>query len=260
MTPAERLESTLRAARPALAAFVTAGYPDRTGFPDLLRSVARAADVVEIGVPFSDPMADGVTIQRASRAALDAGVTLEWILGTLAADAERPKTPLVLMSYLNPLLQFGFERLAAAARAAGVCGAIVPDLPLEEAAPLRAAFDAHGLALVQLVTPVTPAERLARAVAASRGFVYAVAVVGITGGNAALGPAAAAYLDRVRAISPVPVLAGFGVREAAHVRAVAAHADGAIVGSALIEALERGDDPERFLESLLAGTGREKTA
>src|SRR4051794_29447552 len=176
MQPRERIESALRpgagGADPALVAFLTAGFPKREQFREQLLAVAEASDVVEIGVPFTDPMADGMTIQRSSREALRQGVSLPWILDELGAMS-RPGAPLLLMSYLNPLLSFGYRQLAAASAAAGVCGYIVPDLPLDESAELGAALDVHGIALVQMVTPVTPAARLARLCAASQGFVYA---------------------------------------------------------------------------------------
>jgi tryptophan synthase alpha chain len=257
MMGGERLEAAVRAAasegRAALAPFVTAGFPTLGGFADLLESVCREADVVEVGVPFSDPMADGVTIQHSSRRALEAGATLEWILATLGAK-EWP-APLVLMSYLNPLVARGIERLAREAVPAGISGLIVPDLPYEESLPLRAVFDEAGLALIQLVTPVTPADRLRTLCEASRGFVYAVTMTGTTGGTVRRGSTTAGYLERVREFSRVPVLAGFGIREASDLDSIAAHADGGIVGSALIEALERGDDPVAFLRSL-RGTNR----
>ena len=140
---------------PALVAFITAGYPEPSEFLNVLRAVAGAADAVEIGVPFSDPMADGVTIQRSSQHAIEHGVSLTWILDQLARRDFELTSPVLLMSYLNPLLAFGLEKLAARAAEVGVSGVIVPDLPYEESAPLRAALDSRGLALVQLVTPAT---------------------------------------------------------------------------------------------------------
>jgi tryptophan synthase alpha chain len=256
--PQDRLEAALRApaaaGRPALVAFLTAGYPLRAGFRETLAQVAAIADAVEVGVPFSDPMADGLTIQRASAAALAQGVTLAWILEELAR-AGRLAAPPVLMGYLNPFLAYGLERLAADAAAAGVAGFVVPDLPLDEAEPFERALAPHGLALVQLVTPVTPPARLARLAAASRGFLYAVTVTGVTGGAEPDPLAIADYLDRVRRASPRPVMAGFGVRTPGQVRALAPHADGVVVGSALIEALERGDDPGPFLAGLRDAAG-----
>ncbi len=158
--------------------------------------------------------------------------------------------PLVMMSYLNPLLAFGYDALAERALAAGVCGFIVPDLPFEESAELRDALEAKGLGLIQLVTPATPDERLQKLCAASRGFVYAVTITGITGGGAGLPADLTDYLDKVAGMSSIPVCAGFGIREARDVAAVGRHAAGAIVGSALVETLERGEDPGAFLESL----------
>lgn len=253
----EALRAPRRAGRPALAAFLTAGYPSRDRFAETVARVACVADAVEIGVPFSDPMADGVTIQRASASALAQGVTLRWILEQLASLAPRPSAPLVLMGYLNPFLAYGCARLARDAAEAGVSGLIVPDLPLEESGPLAAALGEEGLALVQLVTPITPPGRLARLASASRGFVYAVTVTGTTGGAGLDGEGIASYLARVRSASRLPVLAGFGVRTAEQVAALARHADGVVVGSALIEALERGDDPGPFLARLAGREGVE---
>src|SRR5688500_19095662 len=167
--------------RPALVAYLTAGFPQRERFREHLSTIAANADVVEIGVPFTDPMADGATIQRASHAALQAGVSLAWILAELERLETKPATPLLLMSYLNPLLAYGLAKLPAAAARAGVSGFIVPDLPYEESTDLRAALDSQGLALVQMVTPVTPFERLQMLCTASQGFVYAVTMTGITG-------------------------------------------------------------------------------
>jgi len=251
MLPRDALAATLRdARRPAIVAFVTAGYPEPETFGDVLTEIAAAADAVEIGVPFTDPMADGVTIQRSSHAALQKGVSLDWILTTLAQREAGFGAPLLLMSYLNPLLAFGLDALAERAAQAGVSGFIVPDLPFEESAPLRAALDRHGLALVQLVTPATPPERLTTLCKQSQGFVYAVTRTGITGAESGLPAQSADYLAAVAAASDLPVCAGFGVRTPAHVAAIGAHADGVIVGSALIEALERGESPGAFLRNL----------
>jgi tryptophan synthase alpha chain len=251
--PRERITQALRRAAaqgsPALVGFLTAGHPSRERFTADLASVAAAADVVEVGVPFTDPMADGVTVQRASQSALSQGVTLRWILEQLAGAAPW-RTPLLLMSYMNPLLAFGFEPLAQAAVRSGVCGLIVPDLPFEESAPLRAVLDHHGLALVQMVTPVTAADRLARLCAASQGFVYAVTMTGTTGSSAAVAPEVTAYLDRVRAASPVPVCAGFGIRSYEQVERLRGHVDGVVIGSALVEVLERGGSPQQWLSAL----------
>ena len=256
MSPHERISAAIRVAaaqgRTALVAFLTAGYPEKARFREILAEVAAAADVVEVGVPFTDPMADGLTIQRASRGAIAQGVTLSWILGEIAAMDPPPAAPVVLMSYLNPLLAMGYERLAERALESGVAGFIVPDLPLDESAPLDAALAARGLALIHLVSPVTPPERLEAAGRASRGFLYAVNVTGITGGAKSAGADLNEYLARVVAASAVPVCAGFGVRSAAQVADLGKVVPGVIVGSALVEALERGESPATFLGGLAA--------
>ena len=254
MLPREHIALSIRDAkstgRPAIVAFLTGGFPEPDKFHELLCKVAEVADVVEIGVPFSDPMADGLTIQRSSRVALAKGVSLHWILSTLRDAVQKPKAPILLMSYLNPLLAFGFDRLPQAAREAGVAGFIVPDLPYEESEDIRGALDAYGLALVQMVTPVTPDERLAMLCKQAEGFVYAVTMTGTTGKQVAVPDEVLAYMDRVRKVSPVPVCAGFGIRNPDQVRLMTGHVDGVVVGSALVEVLERGEDPVAFLQGL----------
>ena len=246
----EAIRNAKASGRPALVGWVTAGFPQRETFVQQLSAVADASDVVEIGVPFSDPMADGPTIQRASRAALAQGVSLKWILAELSGPRPKLRAPLVLMSYLNPLLAYGLERLPDDAARAGVSGFIVPDLPFEECADLRAALAARGLALVQLVTPVTPTERIEMLSAASSGFIYAVTMTGTTGKNAPVSADALEYFARVKRISPLPVCAGFGIRSREQVERLAPHVDGVVVASALVEMLERGEDPVAFLRSL----------
>lgn len=264
--PGTRIEAALRAARnrgasTALVAFLTAGFPSREAFPSLLLSAAREADVVEIGVPFTDPMADGVTIQRSSRMALEQGTSLRWILEMLGGLPAAPGAPVVLMSYLNPLLAYGFDALARDATRAGVEGFIVPDLPLEESGDFGRALEGEGLALVQLVTPVTPDERRRRIAGRSRGFLYAVTTTGTTGGRAlGVNGRVADYLAGLRAVSDVPVCAGFGVRTAEQVAALAPHVDGVIVGSALVEAVDGGRDPGEFLRGLHPSRSRESGA
>jgi tryptophan synthase alpha chain len=254
VAPHVRISAAITAARDAgriaLVGFLTAGFPSRDRFRTDLAAVAAAADVVEVGVPFSDPMADGTTIQRASFGALANGVTLPWILGEVAAVAAAGGAPILLMSYLNPLLAHGLERLPEAAAAAGVAGFIVPDLPFEERAELKGALDREGLALVQMVTPVTPPPRLERLCADAQGFVYAVTMTGTTGASADVPADVLAYMDRVRRAAPVPVCAGFGIRTREQVARFAGHVDGVVVGSALVEVLERGEDPRAFLASL----------
>ena len=250
----ERITKAINAAneagRTALVPFITAGYPAPDSFVDTLKKVAAAGDVVEVGIPFSDPMADGMTIQRSSFEALRQGVNLAWIFEQIEAAKDEIEAPLVMMSYLNPLLAFGYEKLAKRAKETGVCAFIVPDLPYEESEALREALEAEGLGVIQLVTPASGDERLKKLGDASRGFVYAVTITGITGGDAGLPDDLAEYLDKVSELSPLPVCAGFGIRAADDVANVGKHAAGAIVGSALVEVLEKGDDPTSFLDSL----------
>jgi tryptophan synthase alpha chain len=259
MQASERIAAAIQAVvakgRPALVGYLTAGFPSRRQFKENLAAVAGNCDVVEIGVPFSDPMADGATVQRASFAALADGVTLPWILEELTSIEPRHAVPILLMSYLNPLLAFGMELLPRAAARAGVTGFIVPDLPFEESADLHQALEAEGLALVQMVTPVTPPERLEMLCRGAKGFVYAVTMTGTTGksadGKFADVPLEVLeYMDRVKGLAEVPVCAGFGIRSARQVARLAPHVDGVVVGSALVETLERGADVGAFLRSL----------
>jgi tryptophan synthase alpha chain len=236
---------------PALCAYVTAGYPDLEAFPAILQSVANAADVVEVGIPFSDPMADGLTIQQASHAALEQGVNLDLVFDMLASlDLDAPH---LFMGYYNPFLAFGLERLVDKMTEVGTTGLIVPDLPHEESAELTALLEDAGLGMVQLVAPTTPPDRLATLASASRGFVYAVTTKGTTGGTRGFDDDVLDYLDRVGEVSVLPVLAGFGVRERSHVEVLAPHVDGVVVGSALIDAIDRGEDPAGFLRGLRVG-------
>ena len=240
--------------RIALVGFLTAGFPSRASFKKNLLAVASCCDVVEIGVPFSDPMADGTTIQRASAAALLDGVTLPWILEELQSLQPRSGAPLLLMSYLNPLLAYGLDRLPQAARAAGVSGCIVPDLPYEEADDLKTALNEANIALVQMVTPVTEDARLEMLCAGAQGFIYAVTMTGTTGKAVDVPDEALAYMQRVKRAAAIPVCAGFGIRSRAQVERLGAHVDGVIVGSALVEILERAEDPQPFLRSLMGET------
>jgi len=263
MAPRERITAAIRApsarGEPALIAYLIAGFPSRANFTAQVQAISAAADVLEIGVPFTDPMADGVTIQRSSQAALAQGVSLRWILEELAAMPP-PAAPLILMSYLNPLLAFGLRPLAHAAARARVCGFIVPDLPFDESSELTDELGAVGLALVQMVTPVTQPERLRQLCRASQGFVYAVTMTGTTGKSVAVPPETLAYLDRVRGQSSVPVCAGFGIRTPEQVELLRGHVDGIIIGSALVEVLERGADAAAWLAKLRGPPARASPA
>jgi tryptophan synthase alpha chain len=255
ITPAQKLADSLRAVRRervAMVAFLTAGFPSKDRFREDLIALASEADVVEIGVPFTDPMADGVTIQRSSYAALRQGVSLRWIIDTLR-DMPKLKAQLVFMGYVNPMLAYGLPRLAADAAAIGISGFIVPDLPIEESAAFEQALASHGLALIRMVTPVTPEPRLKQLCSTAQGFVYAVSMTGTTGrsmGDAGVQKETLDYLDRVRKLSSVPVCAGFGIREQAQVAALDPHVDGVVVGSAIIEAMEKGGSTTELLRRL----------
>jgi tryptophan synthase alpha chain len=257
ITPAQKLSNVIRETRRervAVVGFLTAGFPSKERFCADLTELASEAEVVEIGVPFTDPMADGVTVQRASFAALQQGVTLHWIVEALRT-MPRVKAQLLFMGYYNPMLAYGLPALAADAAAVGISGFIVPDLPIEESGAFEAALAAHGLALIRMVTPVTPQERLERLCRGAQGFVYAVSMAGTTGKSVSgVGVAVPRetldYLDRVRAISPVPVCVGFGIRESAQVAALAPHVDGVVIASATIEATERGESAVALLRKL----------
>ena len=254
----ERIAAAFAAApgRAALMPYLMGGFPDVDGSVAIGHACADAgADLVELGVPFSDPLADGPVIHAAGTRALQAGVTLHGVLQGAARIAER--LPVVLMCYANPLLARGAERFAAELTAAGVSGLIVPDLPLEEADGVREACDGAGLALVPLIAPTTPDDRLEAIASRARGFLYTVAVTGITGERAGVDASLAGVLARARAHSPVPVAVGFGISTPEHAAAaVAAGAEGVIVGSRLVraatEAVAAGADPARAGHDLVA--------
>lgn len=225
--------------------FVTAGFPDLETCRGALRGVKDAGcRLVEIGVPFSDPVADGPVIQAASQRALAQGMTPAGCL-ELAAWAQRElDLSVVLMGYLNPVLRMGAAAFTRAAAAAGVAGVIVPDLPLDESAPLGAALAEAGIDLVLLVAPTTDGERLRRHAERAAGFLYLVSTTGVTGTGAGAGDDLEAYVSRVRAACALPLYVGFGVGTAVQAARVAACADGAIVGSALLRRLESTSEAE----------------
>ncbi|MDW8479272.1 MAG: tryptophan synthase subunit alpha [Xanthomonadales bacterium] len=258
-----RLAALAAAGRRALLPFVTAGDPDPERSVELLHAlVAAGADLIELGVPFSDPMADGPVIQRASERALARGVTLprvlEWVREFRAADRE---TPIVLMGYLNPVEQMGPARFAREAAAAGADGVLLVDCPLEESEPYRAALEAEGLIQVLMAAPTTSGERLRRIARAARGFLYFVAYAGVTGADRLRVAELAPSLAAIRRESGIPVAVGFGIKAPDDAAAVAALADAVVVGSALVDRLHRaGGDPAaeaaRFLAPLRAAIDR----
>jgi tryptophan synthase alpha chain len=256
-----RFDALRASHRKALVPFVTAGDPSIEATVPVMHALAAAgADVLEIGIPFSDPMADGPVIQRSSERALARGVGLSRVLGLVREfRAGDDGTPVVLMGYLNPVEVRGAEAFARDAVAAGVDGVLLVDLSMEEADGYRAVFDAAGLALVPLAAPTTSPERLRLLAERARGYLYYVNLAGVTGAAALDVAAAGRRLDALRAAGGPPVVAGFGIRDAATAAAVAAHADGVVVGSALVAALADADSPAeaasragRFLAPLRA--------
>jgi tryptophan synthase alpha chain len=238
--------------RAALMPYMMGGFPDM----DTSRRIAEAyadagADLVELGVPFSDPLADGPVIHAAGTAALRAGATTHGVLAVGRALAER--VPVVAMVYANLVLARGLERFADDLASHGLCGLIVPDLPLEESDAVRAACDAAGIALVPLVAPTTPDERMARIGASARGFVYAVSVAGTTGERSGLADAYATIVARAKAATELPVALGFGIGTPEQARQAAdAGADGVIVGSRLVRAVAEAQDAPAAVHEIVA--------
>ncbi len=256
MTGVERIAEAFESARAngrraALMPYLMGGFPDLDASRRIGLAYAEAgADLVELGVPFSDPLADGPVIHAAGTVALRAGVTVQGVLDVGRAIAER--VPVVVMCYANPIYARGVERFADALVDAGASGLIVPDLPLEEAAAALAACDERGLALVPLVAPTTPEERLARIGAQARGFLYTVSLTGTTGERAGATDGLAGVVGRAAANTNVPVAVGFGISTAAQAAAAAdAGAEGVIVGSRLVRAAGEGDDPVAAVSALV---------
>jgi tryptophan synthase alpha chain len=237
-----------REGRKGLIPFITAGDPDLRTTGLLLVELAQAgADLIEVGMPFSDPVADGPVIQRASERALRNGATLPALLGCLAASRREIEIPVVLFSYFNPLLQFGLERLASEARSAGVDGILVTDLIPEEAGDWEKILEANALDPISLVAPTTSDARLKRITAQARGFVYAISRTGVTGAREEMEDAAEALVRRVRDCTDLPVAVGFGVTTAQHVRDVGRYADAAVVGSAIVQEIERSGSDDQVV-------------
>lgn len=222
--------------RLALVVYLTVGHPQRSSTAALLRAALDGgADILELGVPFSDPLADGTTVQRASEAALRNGVTLADCLSETAAVVNDRDAPVLLMGYTNPFMQYGYERLASEGARAGLAGVIVPDMPAEESKDLERALAPAGLLRVDLYAPTTPNERLAKLLPNARGFVYCVSLTGVTGARRALASDVAEFVGRVRQHTTVPIVVGFGISAPEHVSALRGIADGVVVGSAAID-------------------------
>ena len=247
--------------RLAIVIYLTVGYPDRASTPALLRAaIDGGADLIELGVPFSDPLADGATVQRANEVALANGVTLADCLATGRELVAATDVPVVLMGYTNPFERYGYDRFSRDAAAAGLAGVIAVDLPAEESATFDAQLGPTGMARIDLFAPTTPDERLARLAPDSRGFVYCVSLTGVTGARRVLGTDVGAFVKRVRAHTALPLVLGFGIGEPSHVAALRGVVDGVAIGSAAIDAVSgtTGDPPEalRTFVRSLADAGR----
>jgi tryptophan synthase alpha chain len=266
VTGALRVERAFARAREekrlALIVYLTVGYPDRASTGALLRAALDGgADVLELGVPFSDPLADGTTVQRASEAALREGVTLVDCLSEAAAIVRDRDAAVLLMGYTNPFMQYGFERLATDGGRAGIAGVIVPDMPAEESAELDYALAPAGLLRIDMYAPTTPNERLAKLLPRARGFVYCVSLTGVTGARRALATDVSELVGRVRRHTELPIVVGFGISAPEHVSALRGTADGVAVGSAAIDAVttarpERRADALRDFVASLAAAGK----
>ncbi|MGA8015316.1 MAG: tryptophan synthase subunit alpha [Candidatus Dormiibacterota bacterium] len=249
---------------PGVIPFLTAGFPGREDTVRLLLACQRGGGLAaEVGIPFSDPLADGPTIQRSGWRALEQGMTPRLALAQLAeARAAGLSLPIAVMTYVNPVLSMGVEAFATGCAEAGVDGVILVDAPVEEAGELAAVLGHHGLAHIPLVAPTTPTARLQMVAATASAFVYCVSVTGTTGARDRVSSRAIDLLARVRSVSPLPRALGFGISRPEHVSALAGHCEAVVVGSALIDALERGSDHDasRVVESFvrnLRGKGAE---
>jgi tryptophan synthase alpha chain len=224
--------------RGGLVTYVTAGDPDAARSAEILVGIAEAgADVLEVGVPFSDPLADGPVIQRASERALAAGMTLRGALDLVRRVRSRIDTPIVLFTYANPVVRMDPDAFAREAASAGVDGVLILDYPIEEAAPLRGSLVAAGLDPIFLISPTTTEARIRQASDMGRGFLYVISRLGVTGARAEMAADTAALLDRVRRLSPLPIAVGFGISRPEHVAEACRHADAAVVGSALVNVI-----------------------
>ncbi|WP_376795161.1 tryptophan synthase subunit alpha [Thermogemmatispora sp.] len=274
--PAQRIGRAFAQAshqgRCALIPYLMCGFPSaEQSLEAALAAIEGGADLLELGLPFSDPLADGATIQHASHQALERGMSVSSCLAIARRVADHSSIPLILMGYYNPVLAYGLQRFCREAAAAGACGLIIPDLTPEEAGPLLQAAHAEGLAMIFLVPPTTPDERIATIVSVAaqepRGFIYCVSLSGVTGARDRLPSHLQSFIARVRRQSApydLPLAVGFGVSRPEHVAEIARYADGAVVGSALVNLLERyADDAQAqrkavqdYVRSLREGSSR----
>lgn len=244
-----RIETANKEGRMARIPFITANFPTPEIFLRSLRELdENGADIIEIGVPFSDPVADGPVVEDASRRSLEAGTTLAGLLRTLEELPFRPHAALVLMGYYNPFLRYGLDRLAAKAAAVGVQGFVVPDLPMEEDAAMRRAVSAHDLDLIALVGPNTSTERMAEYATKAGGYVYVVSVMGVTGTRAGLPPEAGETVARAKQAFSLPVALGFGIQSPDQLNDMPVRPDAVVFGSALLKTLDGGGSAADFMK------------
>jgi tryptophan synthase alpha chain len=261
MTIADTFARLRRERRPGLVTYTTAGDPDLPRSAEILKALDRAgADVLEVGVPFSDPVADGPVIQRATERALAAGGSLRTSLSLVERVRQDISVPIVIFSYANPLMRMGVETFARRAAAAGVDGVLALDLPIEEAGEFREALASEGLDTIFLLSPTTTDARIRKAAELGSGFLYGISRLGVTGARDQVAAGAEALVRRIRMLTDLPIALGFGISRPEHVAEVAAYADAAVVGSALVALIaETGDSPrlidrvEDYVRSLKSG-------
>ena len=252
--PAHRIvkafERAHRERRGTLLPYFMSGYPTAAqSVKNILAAAEGGADIIELGMPFSDPLADGATIQHAGQIALDRGMTINGCMEVARQVAEQADIPLILMGYYNPIMAYGLKRFCKIARESGICGLIIPDLPPEEAIPLREAALEQGLALIFLIPPTTPDERIAQVVnltaSGPGGFIYCVSLSGVTGSRDELPPHLQSFIERVRRYTEdkkIPLVVGFGLSTPEHIANVTCYAEGAAVGSALVNLIDRYEE------------------
>jgi len=254
---ADRFAQLKAEGRAGLVSFITAGDPDRARSQAILNGLpAAGADIIELGMPFTDPMADGPAIQEAGLRALKAGASMAQTLDMVRTFRSSDQaTPIILMGYVNPVLAYGVQRFCSDSAGAGVDGLIIVDLPPEEDAPLRAAAEPHGLAIIRLATPTTDAKRLPRVLQGASGFLYYVAVTGVTGGKQADVGDVAGALAAIRAHTDLPLAVGFGVKTPQQAAALGAHADAVVVGSAIVSVIKQALNDTDLVDKSLAFVG-----
>jgi len=254
----EKFKALKEQGRKGLVGYLTAGDPNPGESEESIRGAMKGGlDVLELGVPFSDPTADGPTIQAASCRALEAGMEVSKVLGMVKRLRVDSDLPIVLFGYANPLFRYGYERVCADAAASGADGMLVVDLPFEEADELRSHMESHGLYYIPLIAPTTSKERAAAALKDARGFVYYIMITGVTGARDKLASGVAAHVDDLRRCTKLPIAVGFGISNGRQARQAAESADAVVVGSALVRAVERGNLPEvvKELSDALKGSG-----